>query len=324
MARVREAPFSMESVEFHATRRSKAGRVVSATGVQRTKSAYGVLRELAKNYRRGVIKRGFKNVVDRLERDCFFFFNCASQNLTPDALVFLTRIANCIAPTVERTKEQVHGERMLLGTKLVFIPEIARDPSAPLALQRETFVIHRGVFLTPGQFAVLVVKFIKARGDPLPIVVGWGGQEFVPEEPMEGQLARELISFAKAQWLNHASKNSEAAGVVGDSEMPPVPRAAGGVPTPGLIPATHEQFEPNQPSSSSRDSPYTQKGKGKGKGKGQDKGKGQQRGGSYGKSSHPGGSAYGSYDYRGSTEWEGRYSYTWYWNSQRGWYWKWN
>ena len=54
MARVREAPFSMESVEFHATRRSKAGRVVSATGVQRTKSAYGVLRELAKNYRRGV------------------------------------------------------------------------------------------------------------------------------------------------------------------------------------------------------------------------------------------------------------------------------
>ena len=43
----------------------------------------------------------------------------------------------------------------------------------------------------------------------------------MPEEPMEGQLARELISFAKAQWLNHASKNSEAAGVVGDSEMPP-------------------------------------------------------------------------------------------------------
>ena len=30
----------------------------------------------------------------------------------------------------------------------------------------------------------------------------------MPEEPMEGQLARELISFAKAQWLNHASKNS--------------------------------------------------------------------------------------------------------------------
>ena len=72
----------------------------------------------------------------------------------------------------------------------------------------------------------------------------------MPEEPMEGQLARELISFEKAQWLNHASKNSEAAGVVGDCEMPPVPRASGDVPTPGLIGAAYEHFEPNQPSSS--------------------------------------------------------------------------
>lgn len=49
---------------------------------------------------------------------------------------------------------------------------------------------------------MLVVKFIKARGDPLPIVVGWGGSEiseFVPDEEMEGQLLRELISFASLE-----------------------------------------------------------------------------------------------------------------------------
>ena len=164
MARVRGVPFSMEAVEFHATRRSKqSGRATSA-GVVRTRSAYGALRELAKNYRRQVLKKGYKDVVDRLERDCFFQFNCASQNLTPDALVFLTRIAGCLSPPIERTKDQVHGEALMAGTKLVFIPEVGRDPTAPLSLQKETFIVHRGVFLTPGQFAVLVVKFIKARG----------------------------------------------------------------------------------------------------------------------------------------------------------------
>ena len=329
MARVRGVPFSMEAVEFHVTRRSKqSGRATSA-GVQRSRSAYGALRDLAKNYRRQVVKKGYKDVVDRLERDCFFHFNCASQNLTPDALVFLTRVAGCISPQLERTKDQVHGEALMAGTKLVFIPEVGRDPTAPLSLQKETFIVHRGVFLTPGQFAVLVVKFIKARGDPLPVITGWGGSEFLPEEEMEGQLAREIVTFAKAQWLNYASKKFDETGVIGECEMPDLPRTSGGAPTPGLNAAIHEQFDPNQPSSS-RDAPYSQSGKGKGKGKGQGKGKGKHQGSQYGKSSHSGGSAYGKQggkqepDYRGSTEWHGRYSFTWFWNSQRGWYWKWD
>ena len=110
-------------------------------------------------------------------------------------------------------------------------------------------------------------------------------------------------------------------------QFPELPRTSGGTPTPGLNAAVHEQFDPNQPSSS-RDAPYAQSGKGKSKGKG--KGKGKQQGSQYGKSSHSGGSAYGKQggkfepDYRGSTEWHGRYSFTWYWNSQRGWYWKWD
>ena len=70
----------------------------------------------------------------------------------------------------------------------------------------------------------------------------------------------------KAQWINHASKKQEGGGVVGDCEMPEMPRTSGGAPAPGLNAAMHEQFEPNQPSSS-RDNPYPQKGKDKGKGK---------------------------------------------------------
>ena len=53
--------------------------------------------------------------------------------------------------------------------------------------------------------------------------------------------------------------------------MPDLPRTAGGTPTLGLNAAIHEQFDPNQPSSS-RDAPYSQSGKGKGKGKGKSKG----------------------------------------------------
>ena len=61
MARVRGVPFSMEAVEFHVTRRSKqSGRTTSA-GVSRSRSAYGALRDLAKNYRRQVVKNGYKD-----------------------------------------------------------------------------------------------------------------------------------------------------------------------------------------------------------------------------------------------------------------------
>ncbi len=55
--------------------------------VSRSRSAYGALRDLAKNYRRQVVKKGYKDVVDRLERDCFFHFNCASQNLEGHFLI---------------------------------------------------------------------------------------------------------------------------------------------------------------------------------------------------------------------------------------------
>jgi hypothetical protein len=54
----------------------------------RTRSTYGNLKDVAKNYVRSFKKRGFRDLVDRLTRDAFFQFNAANQNLIPEALQF--------------------------------------------------------------------------------------------------------------------------------------------------------------------------------------------------------------------------------------------
>ena len=83
-------------------------------------------------------------------------------------LYFSPELQDVSRPSWKEQRIRYMEKPLMAGTKLVFIPEVGRDPTAPLSLQKETFIVHRGVFLTPGQFAVLVVKFIKARGDPLP------------------------------------------------------------------------------------------------------------------------------------------------------------
>ena len=62
---------------------------------------------MAKKYMKAVFKRGFDDPVDRLQRDAFSQLNCANQDLVPEALRFIERLAGCISPTFDRTKEQV-------------------------------------------------------------------------------------------------------------------------------------------------------------------------------------------------------------------------
>ena len=67
---------------------------------------------MAKKYVKAVQKRGFDDVVDRCQRDAFFQFNCANQDLRPEAL----RLAGAISPTFDRSKEQIMGERLDYAT----------------------------------------------------------------------------------------------------------------------------------------------------------------------------------------------------------------
>ena len=97
MARTRGVPFSMDKVIFNHPRRGRVARQPekgssSSSTAVRTRSTYGNLRDMARNYVRSFKKRGFKDLVDRLVRDPFFQFNAANQNLVPEALLFSSSV----------------------------------------------------------------------------------------------------------------------------------------------------------------------------------------------------------------------------------------
>ena len=109
MARTRGVSFSLDKVVFYHPRRSRVSKPMSS-GATRTRSDYGLLRDMARNHCRSFRKKGFKDLVDRLQRDAFYQFNAANQNLIPEAMKFIERLASCIAPSGERTKSQIMGE----------------------------------------------------------------------------------------------------------------------------------------------------------------------------------------------------------------------
>ena len=88
-----------------------------------------------------------------------------------------------------------------MATKLVYCFSLryTREKDELLDLHQEVFVSHRGVFLDIGQFAVYVAKFIKPKQRPLPIVYGWGNNDFLPDADTSKDTAKDLIEFSKLQ-----------------------------------------------------------------------------------------------------------------------------
>eukprot|EP00435_Cladocopium_sp_Y103_P062604 s253_g24.t1 len=240
------------------------------------------------------------------KRDAFYHFKAANQNLVPEALQFIERLAGCISPVIGRTKAQVYGERLDFAAKLVFVPAPDREKDEPLDLHREVFVSHRGVFLDVGQFSVYVAKFFAPKKQPLPLVHAWHEQEFVPDGEDAKTIAKDLVEFSRIQWLEFACKQArhESETLGADREVS-LPHASTSVYTHDH---PHEQFEPNLGKGGRQEGD-----------KGKEKGKGKQEKGKQGKSP-PGGVTY--YDYVGQSD--RSQGYTWYWNQQRGWYWRWD
>ena len=322
MARTKGIPFSMDRVIFHHPRRARFSARAAASGsttALRHRSSYGLLRDMAKKYVKAVYKRGFVDVVDRSERDPFFQFNCANQDLGPEALRFIERLAGAISPTFDRTKEQVLGERLDYATKIVFVPSRTRQKYEPLDLHKEVFISHRGVFLDIGQFAVYVAKILKPKDKTLPLVYGWKGTDFVPDADNAEQIAKDLIEYSKIQWTHFAAQQAHhEPEATGEDEAVALPHA--GTNEVRHERPRHEQFEPNL-NVKGRQGPY-EGGKGS-KGHGKGKGQGKQ-GKGYGKhgTRPPGGVTY--YDFVGNSGWDHGYRYTWYWNERRGWFWRWD
>eukprot|EP00435_Cladocopium_sp_Y103_P054949 s1214_g18.t1 len=265
MARTRGVPFSMDKVVFNSPRRARVGTRAgsSSSDPTRTRSSYGLLKDMAKNHLRSFRKKGFSSLVDRLQRDAFYHFNAANQNLIPEALDFIERLAGCVSPTIERSKAQVYGERLDFATKLVFVHDPNREKDEPLDLHKEVFICHRGVFLDIGQFAVYVAKFIVPKKRPLPLVHGWLNQEFVPDGEDAKTIGKELVEFAKIQWIEYASGQAhhepDASGADREVSLPYASTSARldflNEPLP-----QHEQFEPNM-GKKGRPQPYERTGR---------------------------------------------------------------
>ena len=79
---------SMDTILLHHPRRAKTSHAEGSPHQVRAQFApqqLRLLRDMAKNYVRSCRKRGFGNLVDRLQRDLFFWFNAANQDLVLEA-----------------------------------------------------------------------------------------------------------------------------------------------------------------------------------------------------------------------------------------------
>ena len=245
----------------------------------RTRSTYGNLKDVAKNYVRSFKKRGFRDLVDRLTRDAFFQFNAANQNLIPEALQFNREARRLHQPNHWAQQSSDPGRETGDGHKV--------DLSFVGAGARPTFgSSHRSVCVAqgrvPGHWTVLRVRrpFHQAKTEaPIPIN-GWGNHDFLPDADDAKAIAKDLIAFSKSQWAEFASgQTHKEPETTGDDREVRLPHATTSVSLPEHQRPHHEQFEPNL-GKPARSGPYgrDQGGKGQHKGGGKGKGKGQERG----------------------------------------------
>ena len=145
--------FALDQTEFTGFKRS-----IHTSGTQEqcgTRSSFGAIKALAKQYLRKARSLRLPGPEARLELDPFFAFNCAASNLTHGSLEFLGRLARALFPHEGRTAE---GRKKDEGfdehrVKLCFIPAINRKEDDPLDVSKEAFVCYKCRFLSLGQFA---------------------------------------------------------------------------------------------------------------------------------------------------------------------------
>ena len=91
----------------------------------------------------------FKSIQDQMERDPYYLFNNAMGQITPDCCQFLEDLAKCLSPDVGRTREK--REKQLgtsVSTRLVFMPDFARDSRKPLDVTKEAMIAHHARLFT--------------------------------------------------------------------------------------------------------------------------------------------------------------------------------
>ena len=88
----------------------------------------------------------YTTLYERLINDPFYAYTAARGDLTPSALEFIEKVARCIIPSFERTKEMIQGSiavpkyhaRLTLVPPTEDVQEV--DP-------KDVYVVHGGRFL---------------------------------------------------------------------------------------------------------------------------------------------------------------------------------
>ena len=159
---------SLDKIDFE--KQPRAQRVTDRTRADQRRagrSNSGNLKDAAQTHAGRYGKLGFKSIQDRMEKDPFYLFNNTVGQIMPDCCQFLEDLAKCISPDVGRTREK--REKQLgtgVSTRLVFMPDFARDIRLALDVTKEAMIAHHARLFTLPQFAVLAADLLKARGNP--------------------------------------------------------------------------------------------------------------------------------------------------------------
>ena len=88
----------------------------------------------------------YNTLYERLINDPFYAYTAARGDLTPSALEFIEKVARCIIPSFERTKEMIQGSVAVpkYSARLTLVP-----PSEGVKEidSKDVYVVHGGRFL---------------------------------------------------------------------------------------------------------------------------------------------------------------------------------
>ena len=258
--------FSLDRIDFDKQPRAQRINDRARADQRRAgRSNFATVRSAALTHAGRYAKLGYKSILDRMERDPYYLFNTARGQITPDCCEFLDQIAKCLSPDFGRSREE-RDKQLGTGvvTRLVFMPDHARDIRKPLDVTKEAFVAHYARFFSLPQFAVLAMENLKAKGEPSPLLQGWLGAVLPIDQSTTQDCFFDMVDFARNQWedmyhdKDFDGKRYSFEEKATASDVPEFPRARGQQTTEGRQ-GLRRDFDPVA---------RPEKGKGRGKGYG--------------------------------------------------------
>ena len=203
--------FSLDRIDFDKQPRAQRINDRARADQRRAgRSNFATVRSAALTHAGRYAKLGYKSILDRMERDPYYLFNTARAQITPDCCEFLDQIAKCLSPDFGRSREE--RDKQLgtgVATRLVFMPDHARDIRKPLDVTKEAFVAHYARFFSLPQFAVLAMENLKAKGEPSPLLQGWLGAVLPIDQSTTQDCFFDMVDFARNQWEDMYHDNAK-------------------------------------------------------------------------------------------------------------------